>query len=199
MHALQDIALTAYISLLQNLHRLISPLLVPAVLDQPPFTILKGGGRNYSLVPKHCLKTTDDVTMLLDEMLGLLESNRVFSSVVKQFFIQTFYLINVTLFNHLMKGDIHPTDELKENEIGNENNLYTATNAFQIKVAISQLVAWIYSHSKSLSYHATKYISIPLVPHLINYKYCLDPNLMAFLRQPMYYVCPRVYLIMKRF
>ena len=155
VHALQDLALTSYISLLQNLHRLISPLLVPAVLDQPPFTILKGGGRNYSLVPKHCLKTTEDITVLLDEMLGLLQSNRVFSSVVKQFFIQTFYLINVTLFNHLMKGDIH--SNLKENEIGDENSLYTATNAFQIKVALSQLVAWIFSHAKFLAYNATKY------------------------------------------
>lgn len=154
MDQLQKQALKAFTNLQKCLQKRLKPLITPAILDQPA-TLLEEEGNNKKKKKKKktkkqtkrscmpsisSLKSTLDIVASLEETLDQMERHKIFPIVIKQFFVQTFYLIGAQTFNQMME----------------EPRYCSYTNAFQIKFAIAQLLSWASSKSRTLAFSKTR-------------------------------------------
>lgn len=141
---LQRQSLKIFNNLQKCLLRLVKPLLAPAILDRPSHP---RGDRERedadSCIPRDCIKSTADIVFHLEGMLDDLEAHKIFPVVIKQVFVQTFYALGAHTFNLMME----------------ESRYCTYSNAFQIKLAIADLLSWVSSRSKILAQGRTRYIS----------------------------------------
>ncbi len=120
----QHVILQAYKNLLENLQQSIKPLLMPAVLEQPAsiFTNPSApGGATFSPMLldalQCCLKTPEDILLLLSNHLEMLKKHKIYPAITKQFFVQVFCWMDITLFNMFVRND----------------HLCTGANGFQVR------------------------------------------------------------------
>ena len=141
---LQKQALKAFTNLQKCIQRRIRPLLAPAILSQPATLLHSHSDSEVKLVtpPIGSIKSVRDIMICLDDFLEELEHHKIFEAVIRHFFVQAFYLIGAETFNQMTE----------------DSRYCSYTNAFQIKFAVAQLLAWVSARSQALSPSRTRYL-----------------------------------------
>lgn len=108
-----------YTTLLRALYEKLDPILVPAILEQPPLGTPPTGGQ----------MDAQSVISVLSAELHQLKLNFISHDITEQFYRQVFYHLNERLFNTLLQ----------------RKELCRCGNGVLIKMAVSQLEEWVLS------------------------------------------------------
>ena len=111
------LAFDIYSVLLINLYSQLDHILLPPLLEQTNAVI------NGSKSTDKKKSNSNDYAIILSDILKLLKKNYINDTVIRYFMIQIFYFMDAQVFNTLLRRP----------------DLFTASNGFQIKMAISQV------------------------------------------------------------
>jgi len=116
------LSLDVYTSLVRSAEKEIGSQLVPAMLERPPnfFQLFMDSKSQFAYT------RPEDVMNQLSRFHAKMVASGVWSSILRQFFVDIFQIINVRLFN----------------AIAERSDLCTLDNGFQLKTAISHLNQW---------------------------------------------------------